>query len=312
MPGTVLLLGGSGFLGQALAQTVFAGRPVRIADRAAPVDPQGINVSFQPLDFAATQDFSPYLRDVELVIHLISTVTPGEGTDHLAAEIADNLLPTIRLLDNIVGQQNPPKVLFLSSGGTVYGEGEHLPLSEHQAATPICKYAAHKLAIEKYLHLYHVYHGLDYRVVRLANPYDARARFTKNQGAIPIFIELMRQGKPITVWGDGEHRRDYIHIDDAMGGIKAILGYQGPERVLNVGTGVSVSTNELLALIAQELGVPAPDIRYTPARACDVRVNELDISQIKACTGWEPRVSLREGVRRCVEELRMEELRIEN
>ncbi|MCL2810943.1 MAG: NAD-dependent epimerase/dehydratase family protein [Clostridia bacterium] len=305
MPGTVLLLGGSGFLGQALAQTVFADRMVRIADRVAPADPQGANVSYQPMDFAATQDFLPYLGDVDWVVHLISTVTPSEGTDNLAAEIADNLLPTIRLLDGIARKQNAPKVLFVSSGGTVYGEGGGFLLSERAAAVPICKYAAHKLAIEKYLHLYHVYHGLDYRVIRLANPYNARAQFTKNQGAIPIFIELMRQGKPITVWGDGEHRRDYIHIDDAMHGIGAILGYQGPERVLNVGTGVSVSTNELLALIARELGVIAPDVRYTPARACDVGVNELDISLIKTCTGWEPRISLGEGVRRCVHELKM-------
>jgi len=306
MPGTVLLLGGSGFLGQAMAQTLFAGRPVRIADRGAPTDPQGANVSYEPLDFAATQDFSPYLRGVELVVHLVSTVTPGEGTENLAGEIAENVLPTIRLLDAVVSRHSPPKALFLSSGGTVYGEGGGLALSEGRAALPICKYAAHKAAIEQYLRLYHIYHGLDYRVARLANPYNARARFAKNQGAVPIFIELMRQGKPITVWGDGQHRRDYIHIDDAMSGVAAILDYQGPERIFNVGTGKSVSTNELLALIAREMNITASDVRYTPARTCDVRTNQLDITLLKTCTGWEPKISLQEGVRRCVEELRVE------
>lgn len=303
MPGTVLLLGGSGFLGQAMAGTLFTGRPVRIADRMPPPVPQSANVCYEPLDFAATLDFSPYLRNVDLVAHLVSTVTPAVGTGNLAGEITDNLLPTIRLLDDIVRLPSPPKVLFLSSGGTVYGEGERFPLSEREAPTPLCKYAVHKLAIERYLHLYHVYHGLDYRVARLANPYDSHPRFAKNQGAVPIFIELMRGGEPITVWGDGEHRRDYLHIADAMAGIGAILGYDGPERVFNVGGGVSVSTNELLALIAEELGVATPNVRYTAARACDVRTNALDIGLLKACTGWEPRISLREGVRRCVREM---------
>ena len=307
MPGTVLLLGGSGFLGQAAARALFANRPVRIADRSAPAEPQGPNVCCEPLDFASVPDFSPYLRGVDLVVHLVSTVTPAEGTDNLAVEIADNLLPTIRLLDDIVRLPGAPKVLFLSSGGTVYGEGRRFPLSEREAAAPICKYAVHKLAIEQTLHLYHVVHGLDYRAARLANPYDSHPRFAKNQGAVPIFIELMRGGKPITVWGDGEHRRDYIHIDDAVRGIGAILGYDGPERVFNVGAGVSVSTNELLALIAEELGVADPRVRYTAARACDVRTNELDISLLKACTGWEPSISLREGVRRCVKEMKNEE-----
>ncbi|MCL2544551.1 MAG: NAD-dependent epimerase/dehydratase family protein [Clostridia bacterium] len=302
MPGTVLLLGGSGFIGQALAQTLFAGRAVRIADRVAPTDPQGANVCYTPFDFAAAQDFLPLLRGVDLVVHLISTVAPAEGTENLAGEIADNLFPTLRLLDAMVGLPSPPKLLFVSSGGTVYGEGKRFPLSEQEAPAPICKYAAHKLAIEKYIHLYHVCHGLDYRVARLANPYSARAFLAKRQGAIPIFIELMRRGEPITVWGDGEHRRDYIHIDDALRGIGAILGYDGPERVFNVGTGASVSTNALLALIAEELGVADPDVRHTAARACDVRANRLDIGLLKACTGWEPRISLGEGVRRCVEE----------
>ena len=302
MPGTVLLLGGSGFLGQALAKGLFADRPVRIADRVAPADPQGANVHYAPLDFAAMPDFAPLLCGVELVVHLISTTTPAEGTDNLAGEMADNLLPTFRLLDGMVRLPRAPKLLFVSSGGTVYGESKGTPSSEREAAAPICKYAVHKLAIEKYIHLYHAVHGLDYRVARLANPYSARAFFAKNQGAIPIFIELMRQRKPIIVWGDGRQQRDYIHIDDALAGIGAILGYGGPERVFNVGAGVGVSTNELLSLIAGELGAAAPDVRYTAARACDVRANRLDISLLKACTGWEPRISLREGIRRCVEE----------
>ncbi len=299
MSGSVLLLGGSGFIGQKMMESLFAERRILLADRVAPKGPLRKGVTYLPIDFTTEQDFSRFLPEVELVVHLVSTVQPAEGTANLGGEIADNLLPTVRLLD-AMACMGTPKLLFLSSGGTVYGQGARFPLREDQAAQPVCAYAAHKLAIETYLRLYQLYHGLNYRVVRLANPYSFEPFYEKKQGAVPIFIDLMRSGKPVSVWGDGEQRRDYIHIDDAMRGIAAVLEYQGPERVFNLGTGISTSLNELIAIIAAELSIQ-PDVRYEAARGCDVHRNQLDISLLTACTGWTPSIPQREGIRMCLE-----------
>jgi len=301
LTGKALVLGGSGFIGQSMIAMLFGDRPVLIADRVAPAGPQNANITYLPLDFASG-DFSSYLRGVNLIVHLISTVAPNAGTSTLVDEIAENLIPTVRLLDDVVRTREAPKLLFISSGGTVYGEGGRFPVTERDAASPICTYAAHKLAIEKYLHLYNVHHGLDYRIARLSNPYSSRAYTAGKPGAIPTFIEQMRKGKAVTVWGDGEQRRDFIHIDDAINAIGAILSYSGPERLFNVGTGIGTSVNELIALIASELGVISPTVRHIAARACDVQKNQLDISLLRTCTGWEPRIPLNEGIRRCIEE----------
>ena len=300
MNGAALLLGGSGFLGRAMIDAVFTDQAVVVADLKPPVVSRREGLTYIPADFTRTDDFSALLNGVSVVAHLVSTVAPAEGTAGLAKEISDNLLPTVRLLDCMAAAPSKPSLLYISSGGTVYGECGGAARAEPGDTLPICAYGAHKLAIEKYIHLYHVHHGLDYRVARLANPYGARYRAGEKKSAVAVFIERMRAGLPVTVWGDGGCARDYIYIDDAMRALRAILAYRGRERVFNVGAGESVTVNGLISIIAGELGAVCPQITYAGARACDARESRLDIGLIKACTGWEPRIPLREGIRRCI------------
>jgi len=296
-----LLLGGNGFIGQKLIQKVLSGHEIIIADRVCSAelddDPK---IKFTAFDFIK-DDFFPLLDGVDVVFHLISTVFPVNGTENLSDEISANLLPTIRLLDAmaVLGKS---RLIFFSSGGTIYGEENNFPIGEKASPQPVCKYGVHKLAIEKYIHLYNVYHDLDYRIIRLSNPYSSKVFSKRLQGVIPIFIEKIYKGEPIAIWGDGNTKRDYIHINDAVFGVKALMDYTGPEKIFNVGTEVSVSLNELITLIVNIMGYSRPTVNYLPGRKCDVTENRLDISLIKQCTEWAPAVSLSDGIKMCIKE----------
>ncbi|MCL2080054.1 MAG: NAD-dependent epimerase/dehydratase family protein [Oscillospiraceae bacterium] len=294
-----LLLGGSGFIGRHLAAMLCKEHEVIVADRAAFVAGMDMDtVSFCEFDFA-TDDFEPLLTGVDCVFHLVSTVLPDVGTENLIEEISANVLPTIRLLDAIASRRGI-KLYYFSTGGAIYGEYDDRPASEESFLQPICKYGVHKLAIEKYMHLYHIYHGVDYRIFRPANPYSSKLYEGRTQGALPIFLDKILLGKPIEIWGDGNILRDFVHINDLLSAVRAIMGYCGDQRVFNIGSGSCISLNDLIALIAGIAKRPLPDIAYTNGRACDTRYSELDISLIGHCTDWRPAISLADGIRMCV------------
>lgn len=295
---TYLVLGGSSFIGRAvisaLCKTDRVITTVR-PDKQTESFEKGVRV--MPLDFVNTVNFRPYLQGVDTVIHLVSTVVPEPGTERVADDLRQNLMPTIRLLD-AMAQCGTRKLLFISSGGTVYGEqGDDEVLGETHPTLPICSYGLCKLTIEKYLHLYHINHGLDYRVLRLSNVYGAKARAGQTQGLIPLIIDAILNGRPISIWGSGEKTRDYIHINDVIDAVLRVDGYRGDERIFNVGSGVGETIHDVIAKIAAVLDCRDFDVHYTRGRLCDVESNVLNSELLRRCTGWQPKISLEEGIR---------------
>jgi Nucleoside-diphosphate-sugar epimerases len=294
---TYLVLGGSSFIGGFLiAALCKTGRVITTVRPDKQTETFEKSVKVMPLDFVNTVNFRPYLQGIDTVIHLISTVVPEPGTERAADDLRQNLLPTIRLLD-AMAQCGTRKIIFISSGGTVYGEQGEEALDEAHPTLPICSYGICKLTIEKYLHLYHVNHGLDYRAVRLSNVYGARAKAGQTQGLIPIIIDDILCAKPISIWGSGEKIRDYIHISDVVDAVLRIDGYRGGERIFNVGSGIGQTVHDVVNTIAEILDCRDFDVHYTRGRLCDVESNVLDIGLMERCTGWRPRISLEEGVR---------------
>lgn len=292
-----LVLGGSGFIGRNLVRQLCKENFVVIADRTENFEfKYNSRVSFMHLDFVNTIDFTPYLEGVNTVIHLISTEIPCEGTENINKEIIENIFPTINLLDSMVSV-NVKNLLFVSSGGTIYGElYENQKAKEAIFEEPICKYAINKLIIERYLYLYQNYHQLNYKILRLANPYSYEVEHNRKQGLIPILIEKILLNETITVWGDGENIRDYIYMNDVIEAFSEIEKYSGNERIFNVGTGKGYSINQIINIIKNQLQLETLKVVYGKIRTCDVRRNVLDIARITSCTNWIPKTSIEEGI----------------
>ncbi|MEA3545317.1 MAG: NAD-dependent epimerase/dehydratase family protein, partial [Thermodesulfobacteriota bacterium] len=294
-----LVLGGAGFIGRHLcAALVAAGHQVRAFDLpaavATPICPSIPGASWVAGDMTRIDRSAALLDGVELIFHLVSTTLPSTSNLNPRRDLDENVAATLHLLDLIIAQPVSPKIIFLSSGGTVYGVPETIPIPEEHPTDPLCAYGIGKLAIEKYLALYRHLHGLDYRILRLANPYGPRQPLGRGQGVIPVFLFNALHRKPLELWGDGSVVRDYLYIDDLCGALLAALNYRGGKRIFNIGSGQGHSLNALIDIICQALEVKIEPV-YLPGRACDVPRNILNIQRAKQELGWQAETSLADG-----------------
>jgi UDP-glucose 4-epimerase len=189
------------------------------------------------------------------------------------------------------------KVVFISTGGTVYGVARSLPIDETHPTQPMTSYAIQKLAIEKYLHLNWALHGLDYCVLRVSNAYGERQRTDTAQGAVAVFLERALRGEPIQLWGDGSVVRDYVYVGDIVQAFLKALAHDGEQKLFNIGSGTGTSLNQLIDAIAAVAG-RRPAVEHAPARRFDLPANVLDCTLARRVLGWQARTPLAEGLRR--------------
>jgi UDP-glucose 4-epimerase len=301
-----LVLGGGGFLGGHLVEALqAAGSDVRIFDRlprrsssmAAAADTEWFEG-----DFGNRGDVAGALDGCDVAFHLVATTLPRTSNDDPVHDLESNLLPTVRFLD-LALEHGLKRVVFASSGGTVYGPPSQVPVPETHPTRPLCSYGIHKLAIEQYLHLYQSLHGLEYCVLRLSNPFGERQRSDSSQGAVAVFLDSALRGDAVTVWGDGSAVRDYIYVGDVARAFCRAATYEAPAGVFNIGSGHGHSVNQLLAAIEELLDRPVPR-RYVPGRPFDVPINVLDTTLARTVLGWHPDVSFRDGLERTLKSLR--------
>ena len=302
-----LVLGGAGFIGKHLCRSlVAAGHAVKACDLPPPgrADwPVIDGVSWVAGDFANAELLAENLIDAEIVFHLVSTTIPKTSNDDPYADLQGNVAAALRLLDAVIRRPRLPRVIFVSSGGTVYGIPKTIPIPEEHPTNPLCAYGVGKLAIEKYLALYGHLHRLDYHILRMANPYGPEQPLSRGQGVIPVFLSRALHDEPLEIWGDGSVVRDYFYVDDLCAALLATIDYQGPERIFNIGSGSGCSLNELVGII-RELLQRDVAVRFLPARACDVPINVLDISRARIHLGWQPAIPLKDGIGRLLARLR--------
>jgi UDP-glucose 4-epimerase len=304
---TSLVLGGAGFIGSHLAQALAReGERVRIFDRPhvdrLPLFPSQRGYEVHTGDFLNPQSLAPALRGAETVFHLISTTLPKTSNDNPFYDVETNVLGSLRLL-NMCRECGVRKVIFVSSGGTVYGPPRSLPVAETHPTDPISSYGIQKLMIEKYMQLAHRLHGLEYCILRPANLYGPRQRLDTAQGAVAVFLDRALRGEPIQIWGDGAVVRDYVYIDDAVDAILRAARHQGEPRIFNVGSGSGVSLNQLVGAIGRMLGKP-PKVEFGAPRALDVPANVLDAALARQHLGWSAATPLEVGLRRTCDWLR--------
>jgi UDP-glucose 4-epimerase len=236
------------------------------------------------------------VEGVEVVYHFVSTTLPKTSNDDPIYDVRSNLVDTLQLLEACV-EAGVRKVVFSSSGGTVYGPPEAVPVTEDHPTNPISSYGIVKLAIEKYLGLFHHLHGLDYAALRISNPYGPLQDPAGQQGAISVFLDRIRTGRPITLWGDGGVVRDYLYVSDLTDALELAAETDTRRKVFNIGHGKGASLNELIELMSGVVGA-RPEVEYLPARSLDVPVSVLDISRAEAELGWSPRTGMEEGISR--------------
>ncbi len=231
-----------------------------------------------------TENSSPALVGADLVFHLASSTYPSTSNVDAAFDLESNLVGAVRMLRTAVDYR-VRRVVFVSSGGTVYGLPRQSPIPEDHPTDPICSYGIHKLAIEKYLYLHRTLNELDSVVLRVSNMYGEFQNLERPLGAVAHFVKRAVGGVPIELWGDGSIRRDFIHVDDVVDALLRTIGYSGPERVFNVGSGHSASLNELVDLIRQRVGQVV--VNHQPARSFDVQENVLDVRRAERELDWE-------------------------
>lgn len=296
-----LVLGGAGFMGSHIVDAlVREGHWVRVFDLPN-VSLENINQHIGNIqiihgDFNNTNDISQALDDIDVVIHLISTTLPGPSNENPVYDVESNLVGTLNLLQQSV-KKRIKKIIFASSGGTIYGIPEKVPIPETHTTNPICSYGITKLTIEKYIHLFHHLYNLNYVILRPANPFGERQKTESLQGAIAVFLGKLLQDEPITIWGDGSVARDFFYISDLVESFIMAVENESLCGIFNIGSGNAVSISQLVQTIEEVTGRQFK-INYNPARKLDVPASCLDIERARTLLGWYPKVGLTEGIMR--------------
>jgi UDP-glucose 4-epimerase len=292
-----VVLGGGGFVGTNLCRALV-GRvaSLRIFGRRLSFPEAVDNVEWISGDFTDTERLTTAISGCDVVFHLLNATTPASSNLDKVADLQANVVGTLRLLD-ACRAEGVRRVIFVSSGGTIYGIPKLVPTPESAPTSPITAYGVSKLAIEKYLSLYEYSYGLEYRALRVANPFGPYQLAVKHQGAIAAFMRQVLLQQPIEIWGDGSVVRDYIYIDDVVRAMTAAVEHQGPSRVFNIGSGEGRSLRDIVASIESVSGIKA-SVRYVDGRSIDVPRSVLDTRLAHAELGWQPQFDFPAGIRR--------------
>jgi len=297
-----LVLGGCGFLGSHLVDGLLdEGHRVTVFDKVDR-DTKNVNHNLDRIglfggDFTNKSHLRKAIRGMDYVFHFISTTDPQSSTQDPIYDVETNVVPTMNLLE-MAKSTSVKRIIFASSGGTVYGVPDEIPITEDHPTDPICAYGISKLMIEKHLHLYHQLYGLDYVSLRFSNPYGERQDPDRSQGAVAVFLKKIVRGDPLVIWGDGSVVRDYIYVKDLINAcLRAMDSKQTKHHIFNVGSGNGSSLNDLIKVMAP-IAEKEIEIRYKEERRIDVPVNVLDISLARKVLKWEPKVSIEEGIKK--------------
>ncbi|CAN7550349.1 NAD-dependent epimerase/dehydratase family protein [Polaromonas sp. LjRoot131] len=273
----VLLLGGAGFIGSALARRLQREkRPVQILGRGQEAQLEHV------------------LPQCGTVVHLACSTTPGASADCPSLELG-NLALTLRLLD-LLKKQPETHLIFFSSGGTVYGNPLSLPVTEDSPLAPLSNHGASKASQEAFCNALRV-EGHSITILRPSNAYGPGQVMKSGFGLVRTVLEHAHVGTPLEIWGDGENIRDFIYIDDVVDATMGFINLPQDSGTYNLGSGVGFSVKQVQGIVEAQCGREMSTV-CRPGRGIDVRSVVLDSSRLNARLGWQPAVGLPEGIAR--------------
>lgn len=292
----IIVLGGHGFIGSHFVKhAVRAGHRVSVVDLLpAPRHDHGEAFDFHRAGTAELAADPDLLRTADVLVHCAYSTVPATANADPARDIAENLIPLVALLEamDAVGLR---RMVYLSSGGAVYGPPRTVPIAEDHPLDPLSAYGVSKVASEKYLGMYAANRGLRPTIIRPANPYGVDQGKVGLLGAVTTFLNLLAADQAATLWGDGSIVRDFVHIDDVSRLLLAAAEQDHP-GVYNCGSGSGNSLIELIETIETITGRRLI-VTHEPARSFDPPKIVLDIAAARQAFDWAPRISLADGIR---------------
>lgn len=296
----IVVFGAAGFLGTNLVKKLDREHQVLALDEKIEyfdnIYESFRNTKIEQFKFEQEADFISVLEGRDVVYHLVSTTIPSTSNQKIVEELHNNIVITAKLLDACV-QKKIGKIVFISSGGTVYGKEVTCPISEDSIKRPINSYGLQKSTIEDMLYLYNYIYGLDYRILRLSNPYGPYQRPNGKLGVVTNFIYNSLLGKAVNVWGTGETVRDYIYVEDAIDAVLNVVNDNAKYKIYNIGSGIGINILDLLKTIDAVLNKET-DVIHMDARSVDVPVNYLDITRYCDEFGNLANTELADGIRK--------------
>lgn len=288
-----MLMFGGGLIGSAAASRLALERYALTVVTRAP-EPQhleGVDWQFGNL---GDQQSDSLISGRAAVIYAAGSMSPASQVQSVAKTLSDQVIPVVALAERAAAN-SVPNFVFISSGGTVYGQTRLIPTPEDAGIAPINAYGMVKAQTEQALLEVGRRTGMRVIVLRVANPYGPGQQGTRRLGFIAAVVEAARRGEPVNIWGDGSATRDFVHIDDVSEAIVRAATHRGESAILNVGTGRETSLHEICDLVA-ELSGRKLDVVFHEPRSVDVLRNCLAIGRAAEVLGWSPRTSLRAGV----------------
>ncbi|GAV20306.1 UDP-glucose 4-epimerase [Mariprofundus micogutta] len=292
----VLVIGGCGFIGSHIVDAFIASNhEVSVLDRGSEkFRPPLKGVKYFHDSILSIKHVQQAVKSADYIIHTASSTTPATSNSNPQEDVDNNLTGMIQLLE-CMRENNKRKILFLSSGGTVYGIPNTIPISENHPLNPNCSYAVVKIAMEHYLNMYAQLYGFQTTILRPSNPYGPRQSFSDNQGVIANFTAKTVQGECLTLWGTGQEVRDFLPVKDlANACVKAVEG--DISGIFNIGSGTGHSIQEIINTLESIHGSRLR-IHLEKRRAFDIPKVVLDIEKAKKELNWTPNVNLSEGMR---------------
>jgi UDP-glucose 4-epimerase len=297
----ILITGGAGFIGSHVAEALLKqGHEVHILDDFSSGKEENVpeNAVVHRMDVRDAAVFALFARErYTVLVHHAAQMDVRRSVADPKFDADVNIMGLLNLME--AGRQNGlRKVIFASTGGAIYGEPDYVPQDEDHPVRPLSPYGITKLASEKYLYFYEQQYRIPYVALRYANVYGPRQNPHGEAGVVAIFTQRMLEGRQPVINGSGEQTRDFVYVGDVVAANLAALAYEG-SGVFNIGTGLETSINELFRMIRDLINPSVPEV-HGEAKPGEQQRSVLGYARAQAILGWQPQVSLQEGLRRTV------------
>lgn len=298
----VLVTGGAGFIGSHLVdRLILEGHEVAVVDNLSTGKRKNVNrrAKLYKVDIQSARIQRVFRNErPSVVMHLAAQMDVRRSVKDPVFDAQVNILGTLNVLEQAFNH-GTRKVVFASSGGAIYGEQEAFPAPETHPTRPVSPYGISKLCGEHYLSYYQRMSGMQVVSMRYANVYGPRQDPLGEAGVVAIFIQRMLGGEQPVINGNGRQTRDFVYVDDVVDANLAVMG-QGVQGIYNVGTGTETTVNELFTMLRELTGSSAREV-HGPARKGEQIRSVVDPMRVRKDLGWEPKVPLKEGLKRTVD-----------
>lgn len=296
------VFGANGFIGRALVHRLIRQQQRVVAfSRSFPLnygEIMGGAVETRTVNFVDTLSVHAVMHDITDVVQLVNSSSPGLGNSRTSDDLQNNVAPHIAFIESCL-TNGIARFIFVSSGGTVYGEPQYVPIDEMHPVRPINSYGLTKMIVEQYLRMLSRGSTMSSISLRVSNPFGPGQSTKKGQGLIASILRNEALGLPTTILGDGSAERDYLYIDDLVDGLVAALDAPVMHEEINVGSGVGRSILDVVAAVERSLGKSLL-LEYASSRPTDTQSNVLDCAKAERLLGWRPQIDFEEGVDRTV------------